>query len=255
MWKLRWSTMVTSTGLPIRARAADSPPNPAPTTTTRCIGPWWHRVPAARRRRRGPRPGATGGVAPRRYDPRRPCRSPRGTTRPGGPPRTRRGHDHAHRTSDRTGRRLRARPARRTAGPVRAVDPVAHRPGPPRGRAGPTRQDGRGAGRHRRRGAPPADRRVRPAVVRGAAPELGPVPAAGRHPAGGDPPGGRGRPGPASGGDHPPAGAPGGAARPVRRGRAPPRGGAAEGVHGTDRADAPPDRLPRAARDARPATW
>ena len=42
MWKFRWSTMVTSTGLPTRVLAADSPAKPAPTMTTRCIGQWWH---------------------------------------------------------------------------------------------------------------------------------------------------------------------------------------------------------------------
>src|SRR5665213_395183 len=40
--------MVTSTSLPMRARAADNPPNPAPRTTTRCIGPCWHREPSGR---------------------------------------------------------------------------------------------------------------------------------------------------------------------------------------------------------------
>src|ERR1035441_4781171 len=34
--------IVTSTGWPARALAAESPPKPAPTMATRCIGPWWH---------------------------------------------------------------------------------------------------------------------------------------------------------------------------------------------------------------------
>ena len=42
MWKFRWSTTVTSTGFLASARAADNPPNPAPTMTTRCMDPCSH---------------------------------------------------------------------------------------------------------------------------------------------------------------------------------------------------------------------
>ena len=222
MWKLRWSTTVTSTVLPMRARAADRPANPAPTTTTRCMRPMLAQgaaaarptpvPPAARprclpptvrrarhtpsvriRRDRAGRPGAPG------RQPRPPGRGPTGHV--GGTPCS---PDSCSDWS--TG--LRARAVRRAAA---CASGQSTRSRTTQARLEAELAQTRRAAEERAASFDDVRRQLTDEFARLSSEALrqnaDQFLRAGRHPAGGDPPGGRGRPGQAPGGDRAAAGA------------------------------------------------
>ncbi len=252
MWKLRWSTTVTSTVPPMRARAADRPPNPAPTTTTRCM----LHARTGRRPAVGPTRIVQASAGPRdRAHPigtLRRDRAGRPAVRDDGPARPRVVTDladgrnrHAHRTRARTAVAAGSAGVASSLGhPLRSSQAGPRPNWPDRRCRGPV-DLGRG-------GAAPDGRGVRPALGRGPPAQRRPIPTTGRHPDGRVQGGGRGRPGPPPGGDRAPAGAYRRAARALRRGDAATRARAGAVLHGTDRADAATCHLSRPAPEGDP---